>query len=204
MKNESPKPRWVAEWESCIQAGRVPDETPNWFELEQYCSRDFCTRRGMWALVDMQWTKCLADWIGSRSVLEIMAGRGWLAQALSRHGINITATDDYSWNQQHIAQPVPVHQPVLHYSASRAVTLLQADILLVSWPPMNSKALARACHIWGPDRPIIYIGEWHGCTGTDQFARDFHLIHAVYDFVDMPSWSGMHDNVNVGHYKRNR
>ncbi len=57
---------------------------------------------GMWAIIDKAWTKELAGHIGNRHVLEVMAGAGWLASALRGHGVEVTATDDSSWRDQHM------------------------------------------------------------------------------------------------------
>ena len=35
-------------------------------------ARKICTDRGMWAIIDLKWTKQLSKWIGNRTVLEIL------------------------------------------------------------------------------------------------------------------------------------
>ena len=71
----------VEEFLTYIREGKVPPNTPSEVEIMQseFAYREQCLERGMWALVDLQWTKHLADWIGKRKVLEVMAGRRWFA-----------------------------------------------------------------------------------------------------------------------------
>jgi len=57
---------------------------------------------------------------------------------------------------------------------------------------------------WGKDRPIIFIGEWHGgCTANDKFFEHFEPYDDIPDF-GYKSWPGMYDNIYVGKYSRKR
>lgn len=163
-----------------------------------YCrAREECTSRGMWAIVDMVWTRELADWIGNRKVLEIMAGRGWLAKALQEHGVRIIATDDMSWKHKHDGENLV---PILSLDAVDAVKTIPADILLVSWSPYGSEVITNACREWGNERPIVYIGESEdGCNAPESFWQGFELDPTAPDIV-IPQWNGLHDNLYIGHW----
>ena len=164
--------------------------------LEQ---RSQATRRGMWAIVDMTWTKKLADWIGNRKVLEVMAGAGWLAKALHDHGVEIVATDNGVWDKRHEemkrvfdVQRLGGLASVRRYPGS--------EILIISWPPYNSYSICRICSEWGPDRPIVYIGEGvGGCNAPDRFWKHFQEDES--DLIYLPQWWGIHDNLMIGKYK---
>ncbi|KKN81105.1 hypothetical protein LCGC14_0323240 [marine sediment metagenome] len=157
-------------------------------------ARDLATLRfGMWALVDMQWTSRLADWIGRRTVLEIMAGNGWLCKALGLHGVRCIATDnrEQDW-------PTPPVFPVRKVPAVKAVKRYRADVLIVSWPPYECDAIVEACRWHGP-RPLVYIGEGDGgCNAPASFWE--HFDGDILE-VGLPQWQHIHDWVWVGRWR---
>ena len=167
--------------------------------------RDKATSRGMWAIVDKTWTKELAEWVGDRNCLEIMCGFGWLAKALKDHGVDVTATDDQSWdgNRHSIGKPFDFVENLDGLSAVKKYK--DAEVLIVSWPPYQGDEICRICEAWGEEKPIIYIGEMGGgCTACDEFHENFN-IRNYYDegpFFYMPQWDGMHDEVVIGYYKK--
>ncbi|MFO1431805.1 MAG: hypothetical protein U1F76_16985 [Candidatus Competibacteraceae bacterium] len=200
----------------CIEAGEIPPEPPdgltgdgfewngpleNSYSYGDYLrARTVCIEKGMWALVERQWTTELARWIGTRRILEIMAGRGWLAKALAEHGIRIIATDDGSWDDS-CKGAAPVFD-VQRLAAVEAVRTFneQADILLVSWPPCGDTVICRAAEEWGERRPIIYIGEFRGGRNApEKFFNAFQLIDGLK--FSLKSWHGFYDAAYAGYYK---
>ena len=185
-----------------IKEGIVPKKFPDraldslgLFNDDLYLSRDLCTKRGMWAIVDMTWTKKLADYIAGRRCLEVMAGAGWLARALSDHGVDIVATDNASWSDKHTEMRRIF--PVKKMEALEAIDKYgDRDILIVSWPPLNMDILYFLKR-WGEEKPIIYIGEGNGgCNTTDEFWNHFSEETTIY----IPQWWGIHDQVFIGKY----
>jgi hypothetical protein len=167
--------------------------------ISYWNAREECVKLGMWAIVDDIWTKVLADWIGNRIVLEIMSGPGWLAKALTKHGVRIISTDNFSWE----FTGKSVYSLVLDYDAVKAVKkYFKSDILLCSWPPYENDTIVRACDVWGPDKPIIYIGEGEGgCCAPDAFFTNFREIEPRID-IPLKSWYGIHDTVMIGNWTR--
>lgn len=169
------------------------------FSVDTYRMRDECTSRGLWTVIDQVWTKQLAEWIGQRSVLEIMAGAGWLAKALNNYGVTIQATDNFSWDARHSAM-IRLFQ-VECYHALEAIATFDADILLISWPPYEDDAILAACRLWGGEKPIIYIGEGKGgCNAPGEFFKHFESIND-HPVIDMMAWDGIHDTVRIGCYR---
>lgn len=175
------------------------------FEYTHMAARDACLHRGMFAIVDQVWTRALADWIGQRTVLEVMAGAGWLAKALRQHGIDIVATDDNSWHNLgnddvHFRFDLTPVSPIERLDAQAAITkYADRDILLVSWPPME-EAIADACTLWGVGKPIVFIGEGDGgCTASENFFA--HFCHDESLIFPMLAWPMVHDFVQVGTWK---
>ena len=202
------------EYLNLIEQGKIPPEppegtSPNGFGfsagaagLERFKARQTCNELGLWTVIDQIWPKILADWIGSRSVLEIMAGAGWLAKALAENGVNITATDDYSWNGsdgQH--KQIRYVHPVKKLHALEAIATIEADILLCSWPPYGDGTICAACRLWRPEKPIIYIGEGEGgCNAPDEFFEHFQRIDDR-PAIPMQSWDSLHDHVFIGEWR---
>lgn len=201
-------PDYIAEAIEAVRGGRVPQflgaeivyNTPNDSRgsSTMFAIRSEFTKRCMWAAVDLTWTERLAAWLGDRTVLEIMAGRGWLSKALTHHGVQITATDDHSWDTSR-SSVFEVHT----YSAQEAVKKFDAEVLVVSWPPYHSDdeaLLPPVLDIWGTDKPIVYIGEGEsGCTATDEFFK-----HMEWDDVDipMPHHEMTYDKLQIGRWTR--
>jgi len=71
----------------------------------------------------------LARLIDGRRCLEIAAGDGTLARLLREHGVEVTATDDYSWDVVRFADHVE------KCDATTALRRYQPEVVLCSWPP---------------------------------------------------------------------
>jgi hypothetical protein len=163
-------------------------------------------KKGMFAFISKEWIKPFSKWIGKRACLEVMAGAGHLSKALREFGINVIATDDYSWPKKNDWEFVT---EVIEMEAVKAVIKYgkQSDIIIMSWPYMDSTAfkVLQAMHVINPHAILIYIGEWHGgCTADDEFFRHFSEIDdmeftkAVSNFR---SWEAIHDYVYQGKWK---
>lgn len=159
-------------------------------------------KTGMFAYVCAKWVKPLSRWIGSRKCLEIMAGTGYLSLALRGYGVNIIATDDNSWGISRDSRTV-LHP--IEIEAKEAIESYrnEVDIVIVSWPPMNND-IHEAMLQWPKNKHIIYIGEWGGCTGCEEFTQHFiedydstfQQIAKLYK-----PWFGIHDGLYLGKYK---
>ena len=131
---------------------------------------------GIFAIVDQQWTRILAECIGKGRCLEVCAGRGWLARALRSHGVSIRATD------------ISPLEPVTTVEEVDAVTETNnIDFLIISWPDYLSPVAANCISILSPETTIIHIGEWqgNGCANDDFFDN--------VDIIEMtpaPTWPG--------------
>ncbi len=152
----------------------------------------------MWAIVDKSWTAELTRWLGTRRVLEIMAGRGWLAKVLSEHRVAVAATDNFGWHGE-----LPLVYPVQQKDAPLAAQDPEAEVLIVSWPHMDdSELLHQACLNWGTARPIVYIGENSGgCTADGRFWDHFRPLESAPKIV-LPHYPGLSDELLIGHYAR--
>lgn len=167
---------------------------------------------GMFGFVSWKWVNPFVEWIGTRRVLEVMAGRGWLTHALRIKGVPVIATDDFSWANGGGWQE-PLTQ-VDHLDAIESVKLYgeQIDILIMSWPSMDDTAyeVLKELHKVNPNALCVYIGEGPcGCTANDNF---FNHFEEEQDWENTPKWvevldnfqhwHGFHDRPAVGRYRK--
>jgi hypothetical protein len=178
-----------------------PNATTEAFKL-----RKQWIKKGMFALVTWSWVTPFAKWIGNKKCLEVMAGRGWLSLALHSLGVDITATDDYSWSKER-----KWDEPVTEVEELDAIKAVEKygkdiDLLIISWPYMDDNAYKTitALHKINPNALIVYIGEGcGGCTADDDFHDHFREIEDE-EFQKAASgfqrWWGLHDYVMLGEY----
>jgi len=193
----------------------IPDkytDSHSWDSFEPRASteafrlRETFLKKGMFALVSWQWVKPFAKWIGDKKCLEVMAGRGWLSLALQSLGVDIIATDDYSWGiKRNWDEPVTEVEELDTIEAVKKYGE-GVDLLIMSWPYMDDNAYntIKELNNINPDVQIVYIGEGYGgCTASDEFHEHFQEIedeefqNAVSGFQQ---WWGLHDYVSLGKY----
>lgn len=207
----------------------VPDTHPNdppvkFLDVERsiqmFILRRELQHEGMYAHVNWKWVNPFVEWINGRRVLEIMSGPGHLAKALREKGVNVTATDSHSYI-------IATHNPnatgiikgdkwqfvthVERLGANRAIAKYGkwCDVLLVSWPYMNDAAYyaLKAINRVNPNALVVYIGEWRGWTGSDNFHNHFQEIpdpsfRAVYS--NYMQWNEVKDKPYLGRYFENQ
>lgn len=184
-----------------MSLGNIPKHVPDNSD-DYYMRKIFKDKFGMWAIVAQDWVEKLGEYLDSKgicTILEIQAGRGWLAKALQNEGFKVIATDDYSWelNKDHV---YPVEK--LDRLDAMKEYASKVDALLVSWPHFQDYGLVRSLNeAWPSDKPIIYIGErMGGCCACEEF-----FPHFDYEEIDVPfpSWDGLYDHVYIGYWDAN-
>jgi len=142
--------------------------------------------------------------VKSKRVLEIFAGNGYLASCLEDSGVTITPTTLLS---SHDGHGLWKYHNVIEKEASCAISELgnEHDILLICWPTVSDAAL-KAIEKWGPDKPIIYVGEmptpWLGAAGmlqgcaTDAFFDNFNVTETLNSYKT----TNMMERAVVGYY----
>jgi len=88
---------------------------------------------GIYCFYSRELVAALAKKIGTRSCLEIAAGDGTLTRFLSQQGVQIQASDDYSWEHA-------VRYPawVARLDAVEALRRYAPDVVICSWPPAGN------------------------------------------------------------------
>ena len=88
---------------------------------------------GIYCFYSHQLIAALADRIGARSCIEIAAGDGTLTRFLAQQGVQIQASDDYSWEHA-----VRYPEWVARMDAKEALRLHAAEVVICSWPPAGN------------------------------------------------------------------
>jgi hypothetical protein len=177
----------------------------NWKEMCE-CREIIRKEFGMYALVDLYWTEQLASWMKKnniKKVLEIQAGKGWLAKALTKHGVEVIATDDFSWKT--MKDGIKPFEIIEMDRVEATYTYAdQVDAIIVSWPYFDDTAIVDDLAFWPKDKPMIYIGEHYGgcCACYDFFARFEEMD--IEDVFELTRWSGIHDRVHIGYWDANK
>jgi len=89
--------------------------------------------KGIYCFYSRKLVKELAREIGDRTALEIAAGDGTLSRFLQAEGVDITATDDHSWNHA-----IDFPDDVENQDAITALKQRQPQVVICSWPPAGN------------------------------------------------------------------
>jgi len=125
-------------------------------------------------LLTQAWIRPLSKWIGKRKVLEIMAGCGSITFALENHGVDIIATDNFSW-KSHKWNTWTNIENIDCIEAIKKYT--DREIILCSWAYMDDILYNSLLELRKTNRLLIYIGEdkW-GCCANDDFFNNVEII----------------------------
>lgn len=194
-----------------IEQKKLPEITPGF--VRSYFYLDSNVLKSKYNIIDIRsyyienvgfsflsddWITKLAKFIGDSNCLEIMAGSGALTYSLRNKGVNIIATDDYSWGK-----PFRLWTDVINMDAVEAINVYgeNVDFIICSWPYMDDtayKVLLKMRKI-NKSCKLIYIGENEGgCTASDLFFENITILKnrtfykAVSDYI---SWQGIHDSI---------
>lgn len=174
-----------------------------WDTQKEAFLKDVYQGAGMFGFVSWRWVNPLVKWLNGRKVLEVMAGRGWLAKALREKGVEVIAIDNNYRGLNSLGQVSEVEE----MDAIKAVELYgnTVDIVIMSWPEPNNTAykVLKRLHEVNPNAILLYIGEISGCTANDKFDEHFEHIHdPSFDLVQAgyQQWHAFHDYPILGRY----
>lgn len=191
----------------------IPNAMPKLkrFDAGNYHLRDKFIKEMGFAYVSWKWVNPLVSWLGSKSVLEVMSGKGALSFALRQKGVNVIATDDFSWHDN--LKWNTLWTEIEDIDAISAINKYgkKSDVLIMSWAPYNEpigyEVLKRYNEV-NPNGILLVIGEGHGgCTADDNFFRHFQTINDdAFEEVDscFERWEGIHDYPQIGRYLKRK
>ena len=128
-------------------------------------------------------------------IVEVGAGTGYWARCVDQLGGVVAATD--------AKPPESTYRRVAAYDARRRVNAMVADeldsALLLVWPPYDDPMAPDALEAY-PGETVIYVGEGRsGCTADDRFHRLLYQDWQLVETVDIPTYLGLHDRLEVWH-----
>jgi len=128
-------------------------------------------------------------------IVEVGAGTGYWAWCIGQLGGVVVATD--------ADPPESTYRHVAAYDARRRVHAMVAEeldaALLLVWPPYDDPMAADALEAY-PGETVIYVGEGRaGCTADDRFHRLLYQDWQLIETVDIPTYLGLHDRLEVWH-----
>lgn len=127
-------------------------------------------KKGIYCFYSRELIGELARLVGGRPCLEIAAGDGTLARMLRDQGVDVRATDDYSWDA------VRVSDDVERLDATRALRRYQPQVVICSWPPAQN-TFERAVFATHSVQLYVVVGSRHEYAAGDWTAyrrqRDF-------------------------------
>lgn len=151
--------------------------------------------RGIWCFYSRSLISRLAALIGDRTCLEIAAGDGTLSGFLLEAGVDVTATDDYSWSDS-----ISFPDSVLEQDARTALRAHKPEVVICSWPPAGNpfekhvfETPSVQCYIVIGSQHEYSTGNWSAYRAQDTFELDRSIDlgrlvlppevdHAVYLF----------------------
>lgn len=167
---------------AALQQKKIPDAWPEEISIKPLNVRDEVISYCGYCLLSYDWLKPLANWIGSRSCLEIMCGSGALSKGLQDFGVKIRATDDHSWMKDHATSWfVDAWTDIEQLDAVGAIEKYgkNTDLVICSWPYRSEdcyQALLKMRKA-NPGCFMIYIGEWiGGGTASDSFFAEADCV----------------------------
>jgi hypothetical protein len=138
---------------------------------------------GIYCFYSSELISGLAGLIGERKCCEIAAGDGTLSRFLMDKGVNVTATDDYSWEHS-----VKYPDWVVKCEAKEALSMDKPEVVICSWPPANNifekqifKTRSVQMYIVIGSRHQIAAGNWdeYGSQTNFEFEEEKNLSRLV-------------------------
>ena len=164
--------------------------------------REYAIKHMGFALITKKFARGLAEYVGDKKCLEIMAGQGCLSKSLQDEGVDIITTDNYSWNGR--LNMSNTWTDVEDIDCLEAIKKYGKDVsyILCSWIPYNNQIGYDALKLMNeinPECKMIVIGEGcGGCTADDLFFEHIERIDEDEKFVDnFRSWSGIYDYASI-------
>ncbi|AIM63436.1 hypothetical protein [Weissella ceti] len=162
-------------WQELIEPLEMLDETLS--ELRDVLMTTF----DMYHYPNEVFMHQLDAYIGQASVLEIMAGQGYLSAGLRalNPARELVATDDQSWEKQPGDHIMPVTD-VLNMDALDALNKYgqASDVILMSWAPDTDDIDMQVLNwvrVNAPKAKLLVIGEKHGATNSREFWQEAQL-----------------------------
>jgi len=168
---------------------------------EAFEARRKCIREYGFAIPSEEACKRIASLGGE--IIELGAGLGYWAKCIEECGGKVVAYDKAVPGEQsenkYPFRTSPLHFPVVD-GDEFVLEKSDANVLLLIWPCYNSPFANNCLRLFRGEH-VAYVGEGAmGCTGDDEFHQNLGRNWEFVDCLDIPQWSGIHDDLYI--YKR--
>ncbi|QBC43471.1 SAM-dependent methyltransferase [Iodobacter fluviatilis] len=139
-------------------------------------------KRGIYCFYSQELIAELAKIIGQRRCVEIAAGDGTLSRFLSDVGVDITASDDFSWGKV-----LQYPESVQCLDATSALARFNPQVVICSWPPSGNRFEKQIFRKQGVETYIVIGSHSRFITGNwvDYEAQ------IAFDWQEDPSLSNL-------------
>lgn len=132
----------------------------------------------------------------NKPILEMGAGTGYWAYLLGEMGVDVLPFDtdppSTKRNQyRHRKEWVPIARGTPNIIAQHP-----DRVLMLCWPPYNNSMASDSLYHYTGDT-LIFIGEYYGCTGDDQFFAELDRHWTRLPTIQIPNWFGLNDNMFI-------
>lgn len=134
---------------------------------------------GMWAYISASFMRDLADFVENRTVLELMAGNGYISKGLRDAQKTVYTTDNKAWVAENETGKHPV-TAVEKLDALAAIDKYPVDVVIMSWSPDKLDIdwqVLQKLRTLNPQPAFIVIGEKNGATGSKTFWEQADYIN---------------------------
>ncbi|MFZ2352772.1 SAM-dependent methyltransferase [Paucilactobacillus nenjiangensis] len=143
------------------------------------------TTYGMWAYINAPFIKNLSEFTNDGTVLEIMAGRGFISKGLRnlQPTQTIMTTDNLDW-QTKVKTNLPAVTAVENLDALESIKKYGStvDFVIISWAPDTQQTdweILQLLRTSYPEIQLIVIGEYNGATNSKAFWQHADLIDST-------------------------
>lgn len=147
--------------------------------------RDIFIETFSFAIPSLEAIKCICS---HSPVLEVGCGTGFWSMLLEKRGCDIIATEP------HRCEYRKFWTKVLPCDAETAQLRFPNRTLLICWPYDIGEWQV---NVLQKTDKVIFIGEWNGCTGSDDFFDELSLKFERIQCLDIPQWPGLNDALYI-------
>jgi hypothetical protein len=152
--------------------------------------RDHCRKALAYAVPSRGALRAIVE-AGPR-IVEVGAGTGYWAALLAEAGAKVRALDNGSWKLARARSWFAVE-----HGTPRDLAAIDADLLLLCWPPYDDSMASRALTAFRGPR-VAYIGEGEGgCTANQRFHDLLADRWRMVRDLSLPQWPGLHDRLTI-------
>lgn len=153
--------------------------------------RDIFIEKFSFAIPSLEAINCISS---HSPILEVGSGTGFWSMLLEKNSCDIVATEPNRSKYQKF------WTKVLPYDAELAQLHFPNRTLLICWPYDIGEWQV---NVLQKTDKVIFIGEWNGCTGSDNFFEELSTNFEKIQCMDVPQWPGLNDALYVLQRRKN-